>query len=195
MFAHPLDPHPGGSMTRIAFTLVLVAALPAAALAQQPVSNPSPADPAATGLAALRANWQQVTDYVNATAADFPEADYAYKPVATVRTVGQLIGHVAGSQYMMCAAALGEPAREEDAVEKTATTKAALVKALKESTDYCARAYAQTPAAVAAQVQLFGQSMPRANALALNAVHNGEHYGNLVTYMRMKGMVPPSSKR
>ena len=147
------------------------------------------------GLAAIRDQWRGVTANVAKVAEELTEADYAYRPVATVRTVGEMIGHVAGSQFMMCAAALGEPARAEDAIEKTAKTKADLVKALKESTDYCARAYGQPAMATVASMSLFGQSSTRMQALALNAVHNGEHYGNLVTYMRMKGMVPPSSKR
>lgn len=183
-------------MQRPALTsLVLAAALPAAVLAQQPAAPPRAAPPADAGVAALRTNWQQVTANIAAAAAEFSEADYAYRPVATVRTVGQLVGHVAGSQLMICAAALGDPVPAEDAVEKAATTRAALVRALKESTTYCARAYAQTDAAVGRPAQLFGQAMPRMGALALNAVHNAEHYGNLVTYMRMKGMVPPSSRR
>ena len=185
-------------MKRVALALAL-AALPAAAVAQQPAarqqSATSAAAPADAAVGALRQNWQQVSGYLRQTAQDFSEADYAYRPVAPVRTVGEMLGHVAGAQFMMCAAALGEPPRAEDAVERTAKTKAALVKALKESNDYCARAYAQTDAATTAPAQLFGMSMTRLGALALNAVHDGEHYGNLVTYMRMKGMVPPSSRR
>ena len=189
-------------MKRVALAVAL-AALPAAAAAQQTAAQQSGArqrtaaqTAASTDAAvgALRQNWQQVSRYLAQTAEDFSEADYAYKPVATVRSVGEMLGHVAGAQFMMCAAALGEPPREEDAVERAAKTKAALVKALKESNDYCARAYAQTDAAATGSAQLFGQSMTRLGALALNAVHDGEHYGNLVTYMRMKGMVPPSSR-
>ena len=180
-------------MARAALVLTLLLALPLAANAQQAAA----AAPAASdaGVAGLREQWRQVTAYVTTAAEELPEADYAYKPVATVRSFGQLFGHVAGAQYMMCAAALGEPARAEDAVEKAATTKAALVQALKESTAYCARAYAQPAAATAAMVELFGDQQSRAQVLALNAVHNGEHYGNIVTYMRMKGLVPPSSRR
>lgn len=180
-------------MHRAALVLALATALPAAARAQQPAA------PAATSadvaVTALRDQWRQVTAHITAAAEELPEADYAYRPVATVRTFGQMVGHVAGAQYMMCAAALGEPARAEDEIEKAATSKAALVKALKESTAYCARAYAQTATAAAASTQLFGQSQSRFHALALNAVHNGEHYGNIITYMRMKGLVPPSSRR
>ena len=179
---------------RRAALLAAFLVVPAVVHAQQPAAA-APADPASGALAAVREQWSGVTANVAAAAQEFSEADYAYRPVATVRTVGEMIGHVAGSQFSMCAAALGEPARAEDAIEKAAKTKAALLAALKESTEYCARAYAQTGTATLTSTQLFGSSATRMQALALNAVHNGEHYGNLVTYMRMKGMVPPSSKR
>jgi uncharacterized damage-inducible protein DinB len=186
-------------MTRITLVLAgVVLGTPLSARTQQASSAQAASSSqgaSAAGVAAMRAQWRQTIDYVRKAGEEFSEADYAYRPVATVRTVGQLIGHVAGAQFSICASALGEPAREEDAVEKAATTKAALLKALDESTAYCERAYAQTDAAAAASTQLFGSSAPRINALALNAVHDGEHYGNLVTYMRMKGMVPPSSRR
>jgi uncharacterized damage-inducible protein DinB len=132
---------------------------------------------------------------ITVAAEELTDADYAYKPVATVRSFGELIGHVAGSQFMICAAALGEPQPAEDAVERRAKTKAALVQALKESTAYCARAYAIPASAAGVPVTLFGSPSTRVGALALNAVHDGEHYGNIITYMRMKGMVPPSSRR
>jgi hypothetical protein len=102
---------------------------------------------------------------------------------------------VAGAQYLICSAALGEPPREEDAIERTATKKADLVAALKASTDYCNRAYAQTDAAAQGKTRLFGQEQTRLYALTLNATHNGEHYGNLVTYLRINKIVPPSSRR
>ena len=146
-------------------------------------------------ITALRNNWQQVVANITTAAEEFTDADYAYRPITTVRTFGQLIGHVAGSQFLMCAAALGDPVPAEDAVEKAATTKAALVKALKESTTYCAKAYAQTAASAEGPAEMFGEKSNRFNALTLNAVHDAEHYGNIVTYMRMMGRVPPSSRR
>jgi len=167
--------------------LAALSVAPVAAAAQQ-----RPADPS---LAALQASWRQAVDNLTQAAEDMPEADYAYRPVETVRTFGQMIGHVAGAQNAICAAVLGDPQPAEDAVEKAATTKAALVQALKASTAYCARAYAIGAATAGRQVQLFGQRYTRVGALALNAVHDGEHYGNIVTYLRTKGMVPPSSRR
>ncbi len=170
-------------MRRIPLVLVLGALLPAAAHAQSPA------------VAALRTQWRTVSANLTRAADELSEADYAYRPVATVRTFGQLFAHVAGAQLSRCASALGESARDEDAVEKGSTTKAAIVAALRQSNELCTRAYAQTDAAAAAATQLYGQSRPRLDALAMNAVHDGEHYGNVVTYMRMKGLVPPSSRQ
>jgi uncharacterized damage-inducible protein DinB len=174
----------------IALALACAAAVPAAA--QQHAEH---AEHHPNAVATHKQLWMQMTQNVERAAEQMPEADYAYRPVETVRTFGQLIGHVAGAQNMMCAIALGEPPASEDAVEKSATTKAALIAALKESTAKCEKAYAQSDADAAAAATLFGMKTNRLFALGMNAVHNGEHYGNIVTYMRMKGMVPPSSQR
>jgi uncharacterized damage-inducible protein DinB len=142
----------------------------------------------------VRGVWADVRDYITQAAVDVPESMYAYRPTPDVRTFGELIGHVAGSQRMFCAIALGEPVPAEDAVEKAAKTKASLVQAMRASNTYCARAYEQSDAAVAATVTLFGAKRTRLFTLIENASHNGEHYGNIVTYMRLNKMVPPSSR-
>lgn len=177
---------------RLLYALALVTALAVAPRPAAAQGSPERSDPS---IAAMKANWKQVIGFITAAADELTEADYAYRPVSTVRTFGELIGHVAGSQNMICAAALGDKQPAEDAVEKAAKTKAALVKALKESNAYCEKAYAITASQAGMSVELFGAPSTRAGALALNAVHDGEHYGNIITYMRMKGMVPPSSRR
>lgn len=141
-----------------------------------------------------RGAWQQVTAYITTAAEQMPEKDYAFRPTHDVRTFGQLIGHLAGAQNMICASAMGEKGRAEDEIEKSVTTKAGLIAALRASTEYCARAYAQTDAASAGEVSLFGGKFTRLGALTVNAMHNAEHYGNIVTYLRIRGMVPPSSQ-
>lgn len=145
-------------------------------------------------IAAVEEQWKSITGYITQVAEETSEADYAWKPVATVRSIGEMIGHVAGAQYLICAAALGDPPRDEDEVERSAKTKAALVAALKASNDYCAKAYAQADAGLQAKTNLFGSESTRFGALVLNATHNGEHYGNLITYLRIRGEVPPSSR-
>ncbi|MEO8194332.1 MAG: DinB family protein [Gemmatimonadales bacterium] len=178
-------------MKRFAMLFLALTATPAFAQMARPEAAPSP-DPAVTG---ARDMWNAMSGYIAKAAEQMAEADYSFRPVATVRTFGQLIGHVAGAQNMICSAALGEAQKGEDDIEKNVTTKAGLVAAIKASNAYCARAYAQTDAAAGAgMTKLFGQDRTRMYALIMNATHDSEHYGNIVTYLRVKGMVPPSSQ-
>jgi uncharacterized damage-inducible protein DinB len=163
--------------------------MPGTLLAQDGTSADSPA------VNTARMLWEPMIGYITTAAEELPEATYSYRPTPEVRTFGQLIGHVAGAQYLICAAALGEPAREEDAIEKTRKTKAELVAALKASTEYCSRAYAQSDKATQAKTKLFGQERSRLYALGVNATHDAEHYGNIVTYLRLNKVVPPSSRQ
>lgn len=143
----------------------------------------------------LKAMWSSVSNNVVRSAEKMPEEDYAFKPAPEVRSFGQIIGHVADAQYMMCAAAKGEK-RDPAQVEKTKTSKADLSAALKESVAYCDAVYSGlTDAKAAETVKMFGRERTRFGALIMNLNHTMEHYGNLVTYLRIKGLVPPSSER
>jgi uncharacterized damage-inducible protein DinB len=123
-----------------------------------------------------------------------PEENYAYKPTPEVRSFGQIIGHIADAQYMFCAIASGAK-NPSPGVEKSMTTKAALVEALEESAAYCDKVYdGMTDAHAGDMVKMFGRDQPKLLVLTVNIAHDDEHYGNLVTYMRLKGLVPPSSE-
>lgn len=122
-----------------------------------------------------------------------PEENYNFKPADTVRTFGQILEHIAKSQYFFCSIVTGEqnPAPQ---IEKTATTKAGLIAALKEAFAYCDKVYDGLTDASAAQVVKFmGGDAPKLGVLTTNSLHTIEHYGNIVTYLRMKGIVPPTS--
>lgn len=123
-----------------------------------------------------------------------PESLYAFKATPDVRSFGQIIGHVANANYMICGAVAGEKAGAED-IEKTKTTKADLVKALGESFAYCEKLYAgMTDTEGAKMVAFFGRQQAKLSVLAFNNMHNYEHYGNIVTYLRLNNLVPPSSQ-
>jgi len=129
------------------------------------------------------------------SAEKMPEENYGFKPADTVRSYGQILGHVADGQYLFCSVALGEKNPAPD-IEHTKTTKADLIAALNAAFAYCDKAYdGMTDAAAAQTIKLFGNDAPRLSALTVNNMHNIEHYGNLVTYMRMKNIVPPSSEQ
>jgi uncharacterized damage-inducible protein DinB len=112
-----------------------------------------------------------------------------------VRSFGELGGHLADYQYVFCSAAAGEKP-PVSGIEETKHSKAELIQALKEGFAYCDKVYAGiTDAKLADMVKLEGRSMAVLTALTVNTSHNNEHYGNMVTYLRMKGLVPPSSER
>ena len=172
-------------------TLFLVVACASPLLAQQP-RTASAAAP--SGVATVRNLWEGVSGYIARSADQMTEANYAFKPTPDVRSFGQLIAHIAGSQNLNCGLVLGEKVGNEDDIESTMTAKADLVAALKASNDRCRRAYAVSDAASGKIVPLFGSDRSVLYALMQNATHVSEHYGNIVTYMRIKGMVPPSSQ-
>lgn len=170
-------------MKRTLVVLLTLCAAPAAAQAN--AANPA--------MGSVKPLWEQTTRYVMAAAEQMPEAEYGFKPTADVRTFGQLVGHVANAQRMICSAAMGEQAQGGQNAEEL-TEKAAIIEALRASNAVCERAYGQSDQAALQVMRLFGQERTRLSALILNAAHNFEHYGNIVTYMRIKGMVPPSSQ-
>ena len=180
-------------MKKTALALLLCAAAsPLLAQETKPAAAPAApaADPAMTG---LKVAWNRVKDITVRAAEKMPEEHYGFQPTPEVKTFGQFVGHVADAQYMMAGMVLGEKPPVVDA-EKTKKTKAELVAALKDSVAYMDRAFALTDAAVAAPVKLFGMDTNRFAVVGLAIGHGWEHYGNLVTYMRIKGIVPPSSE-
>jgi uncharacterized damage-inducible protein DinB len=132
---------------------------------------------------------------IMATARDLSPEIYAYRPTEEVRTAGQILAHIADSQYAFCSGAAGESSPATESIEETRTTKPTIVEALEQGFAYCERVFADVTDARGGQaVDFFGQPNTRFGVLAFNSTHNYEHYGNLVTYMRLNGIVPPSSR-
>jgi uncharacterized damage-inducible protein DinB len=185
---------------RLAVINVLISLLAVPAFAQGGRSDQAPSQAPGAGAVLVRlaqGAWAGAKRNIVESADQMPEADYSFKPVDTVRTFGQILAHVADSNYFYCARSKGEaPPVPDGTLEKTATTKAAIVKALGESVAYCDAVYASLTAATAAEMVKAGDNqIPRVQPLFSNVSHNVEHYGNLVTYFRIKKIVPPSTKR
>jgi uncharacterized damage-inducible protein DinB len=160
--------------------ILLLLALPAAASAQ--------------AVAALNPLYENIKGNIVKSAEAVSEANYSFKPTPEVRSFGQLIGHLANANYMFCAVAKGEKSPAPQDFEKI-SEKAALVKAVKDALAYCDSVYKMPDASFTAMHEMFGMNMTRLGWLMLNVAHDNEHYGNIVTYMRLKGMTPPSSQR
>ena len=133
-------------------------------------------------------------------AESMPAEDYPFRPTPEVRTFAQLIGHVTNANLFFCSAAKGAPFPSKGNAE-TVTTKDAAVKALRDSLAYCDAAYQETTDASFGQpARIAGlgnkpTETTRGVILMFNTTHNNEHYGNIVVYLRLKGVVPPSTAR
>lgn len=162
-------------------------------LAQQTAQAPAtpPANPISTSEKGV---YSYISGAAIGAAEKMPEANYSFKPTPDVRSFGQLVGHVADASYNFCAEVLGEQPPAKD-IEKTKTSKADLVAALKDSVAYCNKAYGgMTDAKGAEMMKLFNFNLAKLTVLSVNTAHTDEHYGNMVTYLRLKGIVPPTSE-
>ena len=201
-------------MKRILFVLAFVAfaVLPAAAQAQGAAPG---SDPVSAG---LRGSFDTICRYITGSAAKMPEENYGFKPTPEVMSFGELVGHVADTHFFYCARVKGEKNPNDGNDIQKKTTKADIVKGLADSIAYCAPVYkdmtdakaleplpppvasGQTPAAApptqatAKPSQPPPPPQPKLARLLGNLTHDWEHYGNLVTYLRIKGLVPPSSE-
>jgi uncharacterized damage-inducible protein DinB len=178
---------------RLCCVLAATLAIPAALLGQDKSQAPS-APPANPITASEKGFYSFVSKAVVGAAEKMPEENYSFKPTPEVRSFGQLVGHVADANFGFCAEAQGG-ANPNKTFEKTKTSKADLVAALKEAVAYCDKAFdTMTDAKGAEMVKMFNFNLAKLTVFSINTAHTDEHYGNMVTYMRLKGIVPPTSE-
>jgi uncharacterized damage-inducible protein DinB len=152
--------------------LAVLVIVPAGFVPTSPQSAPSAQEE-------LRKSFNEVHAAVAKSADMVPADKYSYKPVATVRSFGQLVAHVADSYVWYCTRASGRNVEWSDAIEKGKTDKATVTLKLRESLAICTTAYTSANSHVGGLINNLG--------------HTNLHYGNVITYLRMMGLVPPSS--
>lgn len=178
---------------RLFFSFAVMAVAPLCLLAQEQSQAPAtpPANPITQSEKGL---YSFLSSAVVRAAEKMPEENYSFKPTPEVRSFGQLIGHEADANYMFCSMAAGEE-NPSKGIEKTKTSKADLVAAVKDAVAYCQKTFDGMTDASGSQLTKFrGFQLAKLTLLSLNSAHTDEHYGNMVTYMRLKGIVPPTSE-
>lgn len=146
--------------------------------------------------ASVKADYQTVRNFVVRAAEKMPAEDYGFRPTPDVRSFAQQIAHIADDQYNLCAPAKGETRKAAyTAIEDSLTTKADLIAALKGAFTYCDGAYAMLSDASGSDPTVGKTGRTRFGMLNWDVWHTWEHYGNIVVYLRLKGLVPPSSER
>lgn len=142
--------------------------------------------------AEIKQSYGRIKNNLTKAAEKMPEDLYSFKASPDIRTFGALIAHIADSQTRTCNAVLGE-AKTGTAGSKTA--KADLVAALKDSFADCDKAIDSLSDANLTQgVKMGNREVSKIGAMAGVIVHSNEEYGYLAVYMRVKGIVPPSSE-
>jgi uncharacterized damage-inducible protein DinB len=195
-------------MKRAVIVLSALALAAASTAAQQQTKPPAPgktvtmtaAGPITTS---IRTAFNEVKDFVMRSAQMVSDQEYAFKPAgvsADVRTYGQLLGHIANANYLFCGGAMGASTQGErgpgGANYENTTSKVEMQKALAASFAYCDKAFNTVNDHNGGEpvTTLPIGDTTRLGALAYNNAHDFEHYGNLATYLRAMGKVPPSSQ-
>jgi uncharacterized damage-inducible protein DinB len=185
-------------MTMNRFLVVLLAAFCALDAAAQTSQQP-PANPLSTW---LRDAFTRNRNTILRTAEKMPEENYGLRPgpQMEVRTFGQQVGHLANYNYLWCSQSKGEKNPNAGNDLTKLSTKTEVIKALTDAFTYCDGAYASLTDASGAEMIDITQENGRTTRnlrmalLILNYGHNNEIYGSMVSYLRMKSIVPPASE-
>ncbi|MBI3694618.1 MAG: DinB family protein [Acidobacteria bacterium] len=164
-------------------TMVFVAAIAAncALQAQNPL------------IAEAKQAYTGIKNNLTKMAEKMPEENYSFKATPDIRTFGQLVAHVADAQTRTCSAVKGEQ-KQANAASKT--SKADLVAALKDSFAECDAAFDSLTDATATEMVRAGRGQrSKLGTLIGITTHDNEEYGYMAVYLRLKGVVPPSSER
>lgn len=136
---------------------------------------------------------ETVSGYILSAAQQVSEEDYGYQPTPEVRTFGEIVDHVADAHFGYCTAIGG--GERPSAAGAEATSKSQIVRRFRAAREYCLDAYRSADGAgLAESIDVFGSQSTRVWTMIQNVTHDNLHYGNIITYMRALGMVPPSSQ-
>jgi hypothetical protein len=161
-------------------------------MGQTPATLTGPSGPAAEvqrGYGAQKGNILKAADKM-------PEGDYQFKPTPEVRTYARVVNHVTEAQLRTCGAVNHTAAVDLAKVPAETADKAAIVEALKASFAECDKAFAAvTDANLGDMFEVFNAKRSRIGIMWGTVSHDNEQYATLALYLRLKGLVPPSSEK
>src|ERR1043166_10232706 len=146
---------------------------------------------------AMQRGYSQLKNNITASAEKMSDADYFFKPTRDIRSYGQLWAHVADAQFGQCSGAKGVPnPRAGQPSFEQLTSKADVVKAVADSFAFCDDAFSSLTEAGAQEMISNGRGGQQSRTAALLGVlqHGSEMYGIGTVYLRLKGLVPPSTE-
>ena len=176
---------------RIEMTLAVLGLVASSAVCGAQAPAAAPVGPAAE----VQAAYNRIKPNVLKAAEKMPEADFQYKPTLDIRTFARIVNHVTEAQFRTCSA-LNGTAADPKAVPSDTADKATVIAGLKASFVVCDKAYgALTDATISETVSMGPVKRTRIGAAWGNVSHDNEQYAELSTYLRLKGIVPPTAEK
>ena len=130
------------------------------------------------------------------TAEKMPDEHYSFRPTPEIKPFGQLVAHVALAQFRTCAMLKGEPSPRKDEKEDASRTKAEAIALLKASTAYCDPLVTPLTETSMTELAKVGQNQVAKGLVPASLIAHGmEMYGTMAVYLRLKGIVPPTTER
>lgn len=178
---------------RVSALLVAALAIPAVSAARQ---MPAPAGRTYALAAEMQRGYQNVQRNLAEAAGKMPDEHYGFRPTPDVRPFGQLVAHVALAQFGTCASITGQPNPRKDEKEEASRTRAEAIALLAASTEFCDPAVSALTDATMAELAKAGQNQVAKGLLPASLImHGQETYGTMAVYLRLKGLVPPTTER
>ncbi len=184
-------------MKRIPFLAIVLLAFAFPAHAQDAMKKDAAVKPADPELKVVLDSWNEIGRKLTAMAEDFPEDKYDFKPTPAQRSFAEQLLHAAGSCYYFTNPVMGKkPPAAEDPKRDQYKSKADIVAFVKKSfADGAAAIQSKGEKGMTTEVVYFPGQKSRVLDIAYGIIeHSGEHYGQLVVYYRLAGLVPPESR-
>ncbi len=167
--------------------------LPTVSAAQQAAA---PAGKTFSLASELSSGYQNLQRNLTETAEKMPDEHYSFRPTPEIKPFGQLVAHVALSQFRTCAMLKDEPSPRKDEKEEAARSKAEAIALFKASTVYCAPLIAALTESTVTELTKVGQNQAAKGLLPVGLVAHGmQMYGTMAVYLRLKGIVPPTTEQ
>ena len=183
-------------MKRTTILAIVLLALAFAAHAQDTMKKDAAVKPADPESKVVLDAWNEIGRKLTAMAEDFPEDKYDFKPTPAQRSFAEQLLHAAGSCYYFTNSAMGQPLVVEDPKREQYKSKADIVAFVKKSfADGATAIQSKGDKGLMTEVVYYPQQKARIIDIAYGIIeHSGEHYGQLVVYYRLAGLVPPESR-
>ena len=183
-------------MKRLPFLAIVLLTFAFGAHAQDTTKKDAAVKPADPESKVVLDSWNEIGRKLTAMAEDFPEDKYDFKPTPAQRTFAEQLLHAAGSCYYFTNTVTGQKLPAGDPKREQYKSKADVVAFVKKAfADGAAAIQAKGEKGMTTEVEYFPGQKSRVLDIAYGIIeHSGEHYGQLVVYYRLEGLVPPESR-